>query len=135
MHVPIYKKLKGSSHSITDVQANTVSYYLATGYQIWSESGNHYSDPSARYYSPLLFVHDKNKDVYYFGPFMRSTGRTTTINRLLGYKLTEELFYKMVDEGKIIVLKEGFNTITPEEYDLMRKGKLTYRQLLNNIPD
>jgi hypothetical protein len=41
----------------------------------------------------------------------------------------------MVDEGKIIVLKEGFNTITPEEYDLMRKGKLTYRQLLNNIPD
>ena len=137
MQVPIYKKLKGNSYSITDVQANTVSYYLGhSTYEFHSSTHNPYhNDPNCDCYTSLLFVHDLNKDVYYFGPFIKLTGRTTVINQVLGYKLTEELFYKMVNEGKIIVLKEGFNKITIEEYHLLKSDKLTYSQLLNKIPD
>ena len=137
MYVPIYKKLKGNSYSITDVQANTVSYYLGhSTYEFYSSTHSPYhNDPNYDCYTSLLFVHDLNKDVYYFGPFIKLTGRTTVINQVLGYKLTEELFYKMVNEGKIIVLKEGFNKITIEEYHLLKSDKLTYSQLLNKIPD
>ncbi len=134
MQVPIYQQLKGHSYSITDVQANTVSYYLHhRGFVL--EAGSSYDNPNSMRYSNLLFVHDKKKDVYYFGPFIKHSGRTSAINTILGYKLTEDLFYKMVDEGKIIVLEKGFNKITREEYHLLNKGTLTYSQLLNNIPD
>lgn len=138
MQVPIYQQLKGNSFSITDVQANTVSYYSnGVGFDFHSDIKpvRYWEDPDFVCYSSLLFVHDLNKDVYYFGPFIKSTGRTTVINQVLGYKLTEELFYKMIDEGKIIVLEKGFNKITREEYHLLNRGKLTYSQLLNNIPD
>jgi hypothetical protein len=137
MHVPIYKKLKGTSYSITDVQANTISYHLGHGtYEFHStKNARYHEDPNFDCHTSLLFVHDLNKNIYYFGPFIKLTGRTTVINQVLGYKLTEELFYKMVDEGKIIVLNEGFNKITKEEYHLLAKGTLTYSQLLNNIPD
>ena len=138
MQVPIYQQLKGNSFSITDVQANTVSYYSnGVGFDFHSDIKpvRYWEDPDFVCYSSLLFVHDLNKDVYYFGPFIKHSGRTKFINQILGYKLTENLFYKMVDEGKIIVLKKDFNVITNQEMHSLHQGKLTYSQLLNNIPD
>jgi hypothetical protein len=138
MQVPIYEQLKGSSFSITDVQANTVSYYVSNcGYDGHSDKHplHYWKDPDYVCYSPLLFVHDLNKDVYYFGPFIKNAKRTKVINQILGYKLTENLFYKMVNEKKIIILNKNFNVITRQEIILLNGNKLTYSQLLNNIPN